>query len=322
MEARRVCGPMQWMTVAALWAFSAVAPAAIAQTVTYSGSAQYASGEYIFSERTHSVYLSNGLNVTGSRLNLSVSLPVIFQSSPWISYSVAGSIPSGGPQQRAVGGGKSAGGGGSDGQGDGSKAWSGHMSNGVGPGGGNAGSGTGRQPGQTLVLPDTASYASVGVGDPSARLDIDLFQDGPSPLGIRLAAGVKAPIADVDRGFGTGAWDTGLGLALSKRVGSWFFFGEAMHWWLGDMTEVVLDNSVAYSASIGRSLAGGKVGLLASLSGYASEVIENVEPPLQAGLGVGYNMAQGRYGLNGSVALGLVESTPDISIAVGWHVRL
>jgi len=306
------------------WAIAVVvttllAPLSTAQTVTYTGSAQYSSGEYIFSERTHSVYLANGLSVTGDRVDASLSLPVIFQSSPWISYSLVGGIPSGGTQQGTVGGKKGQGGRSTTGTAQ-ARSFTG---NGQGPGGNGKsdGDGTGRRPGETLVLPDTTSYTSVGIGDPSARLDVQLLRDGPSWLGLSLSASAKAPVADVDRGFGTGSWDGGLGLSLSKRLGSWFLFGDATYWWLGDMTDVTLNNSVAYSASVGRSLAGGKYGLLASLSGYTTEIIDNVSPPLQAGLGASYSLSQGKYGLNGSLTVGLTESSPDTAVAIGWHIR-
>lgn len=255
-----------------------------AQTVTYSGAAQYASGEYIFSERTHSVYLSNGLDVSTDRLDLSVSVPIIFQSSPWVSYSLVGGIPSGGPQQRAMGGRHGAG---SGGQGPRGTTMAGPAAErGDDPQ-------RGRQPGETLVLPDTTSYTDVGVGDPSTRVDLHLLRDGPFPLG----------------------------LSLVKQLGPWVLFGDAVYWWLGDMRDVVLQNAVAYSASVGRAFANGRLGLLASLSGYTSEIIKNVDPPLQAGLGLNYSRAQGKYGLNGSLTIGLTESNSDVSVGLGWHVQ-
>jgi hypothetical protein len=272
---------------------TAAAPAQ-SQTVNYTGSVQYATGSYIFAERTHSVYLANGLNLSHGRVQASVSVPIIYQSSPWVSYSGVGGVPSGGPQQGAVG-------------------------RGPGPDDDRGGRRSDRE---IVVLPDTATYADVGIGDPSLRADLTLrrgLNGGPS---IRLAGSVKAPIADVDRGFGTGAWDGGLGAAISQRLRSWFLFGEAMHWWIGDMQEVILQNSVAYSLSLGRSLSNGRVGLLASLSGCADALVEDVDPPLQAGLGLSISFDDGRYGLSASSTFGLTESTPDAALAIGWQVAL
>lgn len=283
----------RWL-VASIISAAAALPA-WGQTAHYSGSVQYATGSYIFAERTHSVYVANGLNISHGRLRASVSLPVIYQSSPWVSYSVVGGVPSGGPQQGAVGHG------------------SGPNEDGPGRRRGN------RAP---IVLPDTASYADIGVGDPSMRVDLVLrrgLEAGPS---LRLAGNLKAPIADIDRGFGTGAWDGALGAALSQRIRNWFLFGEVMHWWMGDMDEVSLQNAIAYSVSLGRAFRGGRLGILASLSGYTASMVEDVAPPLQTVLGVNYTFNDGRYGLNASASLGLTESTPDASFAIGWQVLL
>jgi len=176
-----------WTRLLAGWAAAVAVCAAAAwptheQTVNYSGSLQCATGSYLFAERTHSVYLFNGLDLSHGRLQAAVSLPVIYQSSPWVLYTVVGSVPSGGPQQGAVGG-----------RGSG---------NGSGDGGG-PGSGR-RRGGDPIVLPDTATYADIGVGDPSLRADLTLLRDTTGPI-MRLAGSAKAPVADVDRGFGTGA---------------------------------------------------------------------------------------------------------------------
>jgi len=283
---------LAWWTVAVVSGAVAVLPAQ-AQTANYSGSVQYATGNYIFSERTHSAYLFNGLDVSHGRFQSSVSLPLIYQTSPWISYSGVGYVPSGGPQQGTVGG--------------------------HGPGGGQ-GSGRRRGGGDPIVLPDTTTYADIGLGDPSLRVDLDLIRSlrGPS---VRLAGSAKVPIADVDRGFGTGAWDGGLGLALSQRLGRWFLFGEAMHWWLGDMDDLVLQNAISYSASIGRAFQNGRFGVLASFSGY-TEIIDGADPPLQTALGLSYQFGDGKYGLSASASTGLSESMPDVSVSFGWRVTL
>lgn len=275
---------------------TAAAPAQ-SQTVNYTGSVQYATGSYIFAERTHSVYLANGLTLSHGRVQASVSVPIIYQSSPWVSYSVIGGVPSGGPQQGAVG-------------------------RGSGPQDHMMGAGRRRSDRGTVVLPDTATYDDIGLGDPSLRADLTLrrgLNGGPS---LRLAGSLKAPIANVDRGFGTGAWDGGLGAALSQRFRTWFLFGEAMYWWMGDMADVVLHNAMAYSISLGRSFRSGRVGMLASLSGYADAIVEDVDPPLQAGLGLSVAFDNGRYGLSVSSTFGLTESTPDAALAISWQVAL
>lgn len=289
---RRFAG---WTAAVALCAVAAL-PTQGQTALNYSGSVQYATGSYIFAERTHSVYLFNGLDLSHGRLQASVSVPIIYQSSPWVSYTVGGGVPSGGPQQGTVGG--------------------------HGPGGGpGGGSGAGRRRGgDPIVLPDTATYDDIGVGDPSLRVDLTLLRGTTGPT-VRLAGSAKAPIADVNRGFGTGAWDTGFGLSLSQRLGHWFLFGEALHWWLGDMDDLTLQNAVSYSASIGRAFQDGRLGALASVSGY-TEIIDTAAPPLQTALGLSYQFGGGAYSLNATVSAGLSESMPDVSMSLGWRVAL
>jgi hypothetical protein len=162
----------------------------------------------------------------------------------------------------------------------------------------------------------------VGLGDPSLRLDLQLVQNGPLGLGVGLSASAKAPVADVDRGFGTGAWDGGLGLSLSAQHGTWMLLGDATHWWFGDMREVVLHNTVAYTVSVGRVFPETNWSVLGSVSGYTSEVVDAVDPPLQLGLGAFYRVGPGGSGLSASLSLGLTESAPDVSAGLGWQVSL
>lgn len=287
--------PLRAGIVAALLLLAAPSLASVrAQDVSYSGSLQYATGSYIFSERTHSVYLSNGLHLSTERVDLSASVPVIFQSTPWVSYTTVGGVPSGGPQQGAVRGRR-------------------HEDNRRGSDGHNR---------SDVTVPDTASYNQVGVGDPSGRIDVEVIQEGQTRPGLGLIGTAKAPLADVDRGFGTGAWDAGLGVSLSKRLGTWFLFGEAVYWWMGDMDDLALQNSVSYAVSLGRAFRQGQLGLLLSLSGYTAEIVEDVDPPLRGSVGVNYSFGGGQYSLNSSASFGLTESTPDASISLGWRVRL
>jgi len=305
--------------VLGVWA-TAAPLSAQAQTVSYTGSAQYAAGDYIFAERTRSFYLSNGLSFATDRLTVAASVPLIVQSSPWVSYSVAGGLPSGGPQQGAVGGGHRGQGSSGDATSDQTRFQT--------PGTHTPGTHTSgtqdrqRRPGETIALPDTASYTHVGLGDPSLRLDLQLVQNGPLGLGVGLSASAKAPVADIDRGFGTGAWDGGLGLSLSAQHGTWMLLGDATHWWFGDMREVVLHNTVAYTVSVGRVFPETNWSVLGSVSGYTSEVVDAVDPPLQLGLGAFYRVGPGGSGLSASLSLGLTESAPDVSAGLGWQVSL
>jgi len=296
---------------------------ASAQQVSYSGSLQYATGDYLFTERTNSVYLFSSLAVEAGRVTISGSLPLIYQSTPWISYATSGGIPTGGPQQGQVGDSLQRRGGGGP-MGMASRA---DLA---------AALGTGRLPAlavaprpavrptatmrEPIALPDTASFDQFGAGDPTFRVTVDLIEPETGDLTVTLSGEVKAPIADPASGFGTGEWDGGGLLSVGRRLGSTFLFGEVGYWVLGDMPELQLQNPVSYSVGVGQRIGDGDLAVLASLSGY-TRILAETDPPLDVGGGLSYRLADGRS-VSFGISVGLSESSPDLSLSVGWRTRL
>lgn len=255
------------------------------QELTYDGSLRYSTGEYYFVERTSSAYLANGLSVETGRLRFSADLPLIWQGTSWVSHAAGRAVPTGGTEQ-------------------------GQVEDGLRRRGGDG----------RLALRDTARYDDLGVGDPTFRVEAALTRPGSSTWRVALGAGMKPPLADPERGFGTGAWDAGVDLSVARRLGSIFVFADAGYWTLGNMDAIELLDPVTYAAGIGHTLPGGTVGLLASVSG-SSRILEGTDPPLEAGAGVSFRLSP-RRSLSASVAVGLTESSPDVSLAAGWSVEL
>lgn len=263
-------------------AILAAAPA-VAQ-VAYSGSVQYATGDYIFTERTSSFYLFSGLSASFGRAIVDVSVPLIVQNTPWVSYSGGRMIASGGAEHDSVGG---------------------HM-------GGRHGGG--------ISLPDTAPFDQMGLGDPVASAGVELWRERGALPSVRVLGLVKAPLADVDRGFGTGEWDYGGGLSLAKTAGSLFLFADATYWALGDLPGLELKDGLSYGVAVGIPFGGARWSLLGSFSG-STTVVEGTDPPAQIGVGVSRYLDSGRS-LSGSAAMGLSESSPDLSLSIGWRIPL
>lgn len=292
--------------VALCVALAAAAPGS-GQEVSWTGSVSYSSGEYFFTETTHTVTALTGLRIGWERLTLTGSIPVIYQSTPWVSYTGVTPVPTGGPERDAVrdslmrrrgnGGGRSPGGS------SGARAsWQ------MSPG----------SDGQ-IAVPDTASFDEVGVGDPMVGASVDVLrQDGDLPVTLTLRSDVKAPVASVDRGFGTGEWDAGAGVALFRSFDRAYGFVDAEYWILGDMEGFELQDPVAYAAGVGYSF--DRVGLLGMFSGY-SRIVEDTDPPMQVSLGINYLPAL-RSGVNASLSFGLSESSPDVSVSAGWSLGL
>lgn len=80
-------------------AFTLNTQSVVAQTVNYTGSTQFSTGSYYFEDYTNSFYFSNGLSVQYGIMTMSFNIPYVFQSTPWVSYTEFGGIPTGGTQQ-------------------------------------------------------------------------------------------------------------------------------------------------------------------------------------------------------------------------------
>lgn len=273
--------------------FGLPAAPAPAQQVVYIGSAQVASGDYIFTERTTSFFIVNGLELTLGPVRLSGTLPAIVQSTPWITYGVV-PVPSGGRESAEVG-------------------------NQIGRGGRGSGtSGTGRT---VIVLPIEELKYQTGVGDPLVRGDVEILRDAVSGPSIRLHAAAKVPLRDPDSGFSTGEWDVGGGISLARSAGNNSVFADVAYWRFGDLPGLELKDAVAYSAAYGRTLSTGRWSVMASVSGW-STMLEGADPPVEVGLGVTRLLGASGRGISLFTSVGLTETAPDFSIALGWRVGL
>jgi hypothetical protein len=281
MNARRV--PTSALAVAAagavLTALAAI-PAA-GGTISYNGSLQMARGTYIFTVPTQGYFFFNGLTFSSRTFTLSATVPLIYQSTPYVSYTGVGVLPSGGTESSAV---------------------------------------SQRQGREPVLVPEVVESAQYGVGDPVFTAGLTLIKEGRAAPAVQLSAQIKAPLADVDRGFGTGKWDYSAGVGLSKRLGNVFLFADVGYWVLGDLPELELRNAWAYAISVGHAFSGGRYSLMASYAGI-TEVIEGVEPPSSLGLGLSVRVGS-RNSLILNAAFGLSEASPDLSLSLGWSIGL
>ncbi len=272
-----------------------------AHSARYSGSVSYSTGSYVFAERTHSFWLSNGLSVRGSRLTASATLPVIVQNSGVVSVVAGQPVPTGGEGSGVVGRRTGDGPIGTRGRGSGS----------------GSGSGTGTVTDSVVVF--TNSYA-VAVGDPSMRVALDAHSGLGTVRSVTFSVGAKAPIRSVESGVGTGAWDVGGGASVALGFGETWLFLDGAYWWFGDMPELELRDGALYSVGLSRLLAGGDASVLASVSG-SSRIVPTAEAPLSASLGLTRFLERGRS-LSLGVSVGLSEATPDFSAYFGWSLGL
>jgi hypothetical protein len=249
-----------WIALAVL----ATAPPIKSQAVAYTGSFQFATGTYIFNQRTNGLSFMNGFSLSLGSLRISASIPLIYQSTPYVSYSGVGLIPSGGSEYSAL---------------------------------------KGRQGKKEVLLPEVIEYEQVGVGDPLFHADLEFIKEGKFFPSLRLSAEIKMPVTDIDSGFGTGEWDYSAGLSVSKSMGRAFIFADLIYWVLGDLVDLELKDIWSYSFALGSSLGGGKYAVIATYSGQ-TQVIEGLDAPAFFGIGFSYRIdSKKSLMLSGSLGL-------------------
>ncbi|MBI4719881.1 MAG: hypothetical protein HY770_01340 [Chitinivibrionia bacterium] len=226
-----------------------------AAEIGYSGALQFATGEYIFTDRTNSFYLLNGFYVSEGRVRVSVTLPVIYQNTSLVSNGGPGMISSGGEMGDGAGG---------------------HM-----------------QGGQ-MQSAGMNDFHEIGVGDPLGRADLEILKRGHRYLSMSIAALVKPPVAAAARSFGTGEWDFGAGLSAARGISRYFLSASMIYWKMGDPPGVDFKNPMAYSVAVGRPFAGNRFSAILSFSGY-TQILEDTDPFRQLGISLAYWPTARRY---------------------------
>lgn len=264
-----------------------------AQDLTYRGSLGYSTGSYVFAERTHSAYLFTGLGLGAGPFRLDASIPLVLQNSTLVTWVAGEPLPTGGPDHEAVGR---------------------------------------REPGTTLhgrrgsrmdAGTDSVSFRNayeVELGDPTVYGSVELHSGTGRIRSVLVTAGAKAPLANLDSGVGTGAWDFSMGTSLTASVARFFLFGDLSYWWLGDLPELELRDGLAYGIGVGHAILDGRASLLATVTGTESAV-STLDAPLSVSLSVGATLEGGRQ-INAGLSAGLTESSPDLGAFVGWSLPL
>jgi len=274
-----------------------VAPiSAVAQEVRWIGTTSFSTGSYIFDAPTRTLALSNGLGLSWGRLDLSGSLPLMLQNSQLVSQVAGVPLPTGGSDNGVVAG-----------RGSGETLGT----RGQGQGGGGSGSTT------EVVYRDELAWA---VGDPFLSAGVRVHEGTGILRSVQVQASAKAPLSDLDSGVGTGEWDVGTGASAFVDLGGTYLFVDAAYWWYGDLPDLALSDGLSYGVGISRPVMDARGSVMLSFFGAASP-ISTMDDPASLGLGGGYSFSPGRT-VSGGVAFGLSESTPDVSVYVGWSLKL
>ena len=277
-----------------------------AQQVHYEGGLSMSSGSYIFTERTTSWVLSNGLAVNAGPFSIRGTVPVFRQNTTLLTSSATGLLPTGGSSSGVVS--------------DSSAA-----RKGGGQGGGN--------PQLVAALPsfnETAAMAvdpvdvpissvtgyRVTLGDPMVNISTILTESGRTSLSASL--GAKIPLNDTTSN-GTGKWDVGGSLSLSHGVSNNVLLSTDFSYWrFGDLPELDLRDGLMGSASVaylGSSGWGGSATVMAARSvveGFANSYMVSASLTRLAGFGA----------ISMNLAAGLSEMAPDFTAGVSWRMGI
>jgi len=258
-----------------------------AQSLSYDGSLRYSTGSYNLGHTVTSGFLLNELTWSSSRWYAELTVPVIWQDSADVRYVGGMPMPGGIPGE-----------GGSPGHG----AMSHH------PG----------HPGDPE--PPVERTSDTALSDPYLRVGADVYRSlfGTSTLGI--FGTVKFPVADENRGFGTGEWDVAAGIAWTHSAPASYVHLEVAYWSLGGPSGVAFENPLAVELSYGRFLNEGRY-LIEATAWGRTETLVGVDGPLAMDLTFHRSLGNARW-VYVTVEAGFTESAPNYALAVGYRVRL
>lgn len=161
----------------------------------------------------------------------------------------------------------------------------------------------------TLSGGGVADDSVFGLGDITLTGGYALIQDSDTTPYIRPTFYIKFPTADDTKGLGTGKFDVGPGLAVSKWLGSWQPFAEGRYIFQGaSYNETGALNFVTADAGIGYSWSERFFTSVYGRSG--SRLFEGMSAPLEARLKMVWRFGERTYSETYALK-GLSDGSPD-----------
>jgi hypothetical protein len=239
---------------------------------------EFSSGKYRTDTRTDTIFIPFTVSYYPTeRLDLFLEIPYIYQSSGVVTAGVY----------------------------SGMQGQSGMMASSVALM--SAGSGMGAS--STSSVPaSSAKSARNGIGDITLKSGyIVVPEKGPIPQ-VRPNAYIKFPTADRDKALGTGEFDGGLAVEVSKWFGKWYAYGETGYTIQGKTAALLLKNYLYYSGGAGYQVNVHFRPILL-LKGSTAPA-EGSTALLEARLKLKYQFTR-NTGLDGYLAKGITASSPD-----------
>ncbi len=234
---------------------------------------EFASGEYGTGIRTDAIYMPLTLAARPTeRLDFSLEVPFVYQSS---SAVVAGQFM------------------GMQGQSMGTQSVMALM------GGGGM---------RTSAPPGLANKSQDGLGDMKLKAGYVLYTEEKYVPAIRPNFYVKFPTADKNKFLGTGAFDGGVAVELTKWFGKWFADGEMGYAFQGKSSVLAVKDYLYYYVGGGYQFTE-QLRPMLFLKG-STPTVEGASSLLEARLRVKYQITK-HTGIDGYLAKGITTASPD-----------
>jgi hypothetical protein len=237
---------------------------------------EFASGKYGTGTRAESVYAPvTAAFYPTERLGFSLEVPYLYQSSSAVNTGVYR---------------------GATGQMMHAQQQNPSMSGSMGNGAASSGFGT------------DSTGTQYGIGDITAKAGYVLVPEGDLMPKVRPYFTVKFPTADSSRGLGTGAFDEGGTVELSKWLGDWYSFAEGGYVFQGKSSVLPVQDYFNYDAGAG-CLIGERLLPMLIVKG-ATPPVQGSSSLLELRLKLKYQLAPGSF-LEGYLSKGMTTNSPD-----------
>lgn len=164
------------------------------------------------------------------------------------------------------------------------------------------------------------SALNAGIGDMYIYGSYNILKETNSFPGFSSDGFIKFPTASSSFNIGTGKFDFNLAVSARKFIGTFLFYVQTGYLFLGNSSEANIENPITFSAGIGKSFLSGKHLFLLAYDSY-STIVTGFASPKQLSLGYTYLInPKLSYTMIGSV--GLNNSTSDYTISAGVNFNL
>ncbi len=167
---------------------------------------------------------------------------------------------------------------------------------------------TKRNGSSTFASTFNVTNSQSGIGDLVLKGGYVVLQEGELMPEIRPEVYVKFPTADQNKGLGTGEFDGGIGVTISKWVGNWNGNLEGVYNFIGKSQNFKLNDFFSYEAGVSYQVTDRFLPAIA-LKGATSPG-EGSAPPFEMRIKALYNIT-GKLAVDGYLSKGFTIGTAD-----------